>query len=88
MGDWSGSRYLLEVVIEEAIEDRVGAGRGDPDEVADHEAEHHAVGALEHVADLCDQAEEAEGKPADEESEGDEEEDEVGPPLSGTHAWL
>ena len=56
--------------------------------MTDHEAEHHAAGALKDIADLCDEAEEAEGKPADEESEGDEEEDEVGPPLSGSHARL
>ena len=49
----------LEVVVEEPIEDGVGADRGDADEVEDHEEGHHVLGVVEQVRHLCHQAEQA-----------------------------
>ena len=49
----------LEVVVEESIEDGVGANRGDADEVEDHEEGHHVLGVVEQVRHLCHQAEQA-----------------------------
>ena len=41
----SGQRRLNfhKVIIEEAIEDGIGAGRGDSNHVADHEGQHHIL---------------------------------------------
>ena len=49
----------LEVVVEEPIEDGVGADGRDADEVEDQVDGHHALGALEHLRHLRHQAEEA-----------------------------
>ena len=49
----------LEVVVEESIEDGVGADGGDADEVEDHEEGHHVLGVVEQVRHLCHQAEQA-----------------------------
>ena len=50
---------LLVVVIEEAIEDGVGADRGDADEVEEHEEGHHVLRCVEQVRCLSYQAEQA-----------------------------
>ena len=52
-------RNLLEVVIEEAIEDGVGADGGDADEVEEHEEGHHVLGVIKQVRHFCYQAEKA-----------------------------
>ena len=49
----------LEVVVEESIEDGVGANRGDADEVEDHEEGHHVLSRVEHVRRLSHQTEQA-----------------------------
>ena len=49
----------LEVVVEETIEDGVGADGGDANEVEDHEEGHHVLGVVEQVRHLCHQAEQA-----------------------------
>ena len=49
----------LEVVVEEPIEDGVGANRGDPDEVEEHKEGHHSLGVVEQDRHLCHQAEQA-----------------------------
>ena len=36
-------------MIEEAIEDGIGAGRGDSNHVADHEGQHHVLCNTKHV---------------------------------------
>ena len=49
----------LEVVVEEPIEDGVGANRGDANEVEEHEEGHHVLGVVEQVRHLCHEAEQA-----------------------------
>ena len=51
---------LLEVVIQEAVEDGVGADRGDADEVEDHEEGHHVLRVIKQVRHFCYQTEKAE----------------------------
>ena len=42
--DWTEQVELFDkVIIEEAVEDGVGAGRGDSNHVADHEGHHHVL---------------------------------------------
>ena len=42
--DWAEEVELFDkVIIEEAIEDGIGAGRGDSNHVADQEGQHHAL---------------------------------------------
>ena len=53
-------RNLLEVVIEEAIEDGVGADGGDADEVEEHEEGHHVLLIIKEVRNFCHKAEKAE----------------------------
>ena len=49
----------MKIIIQESVENRVGAARGDADEVEDQVDGHHALGALEHLRHLRHQAEEA-----------------------------
>ena len=49
----------LEVVVEESIEDGVGADGGHADEVEDHEEGHHVLGVVEQVRHLRHEAEQA-----------------------------
>ena len=51
--------YLLKIIIQESVENRVGAARRDADEVEDQVNGHHALCALEHLRHLRHQAEEA-----------------------------
>ena len=50
-------------LIEEAVEDRVGAGRGHPHQMEDWEQNHHHL-VIEEVKHLNEDTEQVEGKPA------------------------
>ena len=51
--------YFLKIIIQESVENRVGAAWGDADKVEDQVDGHHALRALEHLRHLRHQAEEA-----------------------------
>ena len=51
--------YLLKIIIQESVENRVGAARRDADKVEDQVDGHHALSALEHLRHLRHKAEEA-----------------------------
>ena len=49
----------MKIIIQESVENRVGAARGDANKVEDQVDGHHALRALEHLRHLRHQAEEA-----------------------------
>ena len=51
--------YLLKIIIQESVENRVGAARRDANKVEDQVDGHHALRALEHLRHLRHQAEQA-----------------------------
>ena len=51
--------HLFEILIENSVQDGVGAGRGNADNVEEKEESHHVLGGVEPVRYLGDQAEQA-----------------------------
>ena len=49
----------MKIIIQESVENRVGAAGGDADKVEDQVDGHHALRALEHLRHLRHQAEQA-----------------------------
>jgi len=63
--EWTQKIELFDkAIIEEAIEDGVCAGRGDSNDVADHEGQHHMFCIFKHISSLSNNTEQTEWKPA------------------------